>query len=98
MNTLSTALSGLQAAQVRLNAAANNVANGQTEGYQRDVVQARPQAGGGVTTQVNNLPQPGADLARDVVEQKSAAYAFQANLQVVKTADAMVGRLLNARA
>ncbi|WP_101048366.1 flagellar basal body protein [Macromonas nakdongensis] len=99
MNSLtSIASSGLQSAQLRLNAAANNVANAQTEGYRRDLVQATAQADGGVTTRVDKAPAAGADLTRDLVEQKAAAYTFKANLQALKTADETLGRLLDVRA
>lgn len=99
MNSLtSIASSGLQSAQLRLNAAANNVANAQTEGYRRDVVQATAGPAGGVSTRVDKAPQPGADLAQDLVAQKSATYAFKANLRVLQTADDTLGRLLDVRA
>lgn len=98
MNTLSIAQSGMQAAQVRLNAAANNVANAQTPDFRRDQVQQEAQSGGGVTARVEKVPQPGAELTRDLVEQKSATYAFKANLQVLKAADDTLGRLLDTRA
>jgi flagellar hook protein FlgE len=98
VNTLSIAQSGLQAAQARLNVSANNVANAQTEGFRRDQVQAVAQADGGVRTQVSKMPQSGADLMQDLLDQKSATYAFKANLQTVKTADEMMGRLLDVRA
>ena len=53
MNVLSsTALSGLNAAQTRLGAAANNIANMNTPGFRRDEVSAVPQAGGGVSVSV----------------------------------------------
>jgi len=97
-NVANTALSGLQTAQLRLNAAAHNVANAQTEGFRRDVVRAQPQAQGGVQARVEKLPEPGSDLAADLVAQKSATYAFKANLQVLKTADETLGRLLNTQA
>ena len=98
MNTLSIAQSGLQAAQTRLNVSANNVANAQTEGFRRDQVQAAAQADGGVRTQVNKMPQSGAHLIQDLLDQKSATYAFKANLQTVKATDEMMGRLLDVRA
>lgn len=93
-----TALSGLQAAQTRLQVSANNVANAQTEGFQREVVQQQANPNGGVSTRVEKLPEPGADLATDLVEQKMAAYSFQANLKVLKTDEAMTGSLLNTQA
>ena len=98
MNTLSIAQSGMQAAQLRLNASANNVANAQTEGFRRDQVQQQAQAGDGVTARVDKVPQPGTDLAQDLVEQNSATYAFKANVQMIRSADDMMGRLLDMRA
>lgn len=93
-----TALSGLQAAQAQLQSSANNVANSQTEGYRREVVQQQADSNGGVSTRVEKLPEPGADLAADLVEQKMAAYSFQANLQVLKTANTLTGSLLDTQA
>lgn len=93
-----TALSGLQAAQTRVQASANNVANSQTEGYRREVVQQQAEPNGGVSTRVEKLPEPGADLAADLVEQKMAAYSFQANLQVLKTDEKLAGSLLDTQA
>jgi len=93
-----TALSGLQAAQTQLQASANNVANAQTEGYRRDVVRQQAEPDGGVSARVEKLPEPGADLAADLVEQKMASYTFQANLKVLKTADTLAGSVLDTLA
>lgn len=93
-----TALSGVQAAQTRLNASANNVANAQTEGYRRERVDQTPQDAGGVQASVSKAPEPGVDLAAELVEQKMAVYAFKANLQVIQTDAAMAGRLLDEQA
>lgn len=93
-----TALSGLQAAQTQVQVSANNVANSQTEGYRRDVVRQQADANGGVSTRVEKLPEPGADLATDLVAQKMAAYSFQANLQVLKTDQTLAGSLLDTEA
>lgn len=91
----STALSGMQAAQVQLGAAANNVANANTPDYRRRTVQQSPQADGGVATQVQSSQVPGASLETDVVAQLQAKNAFLANLAVFKTADAMAGALFS---
>ena len=40
----------------------------------------------------------GKDILTDFVEQKEARAAFEANISVVKTADAMMGQLLNIKA
>jgi flagellar hook protein FlgE len=93
----SIALSGMQAAQTQLNAAASNVANVQTEGYKRREVQQNPQAGGGVATQLVASVQPGPALETDIVAQLQAKNAFLANLAVFKTSNAMAGALLDTK-
>lgn len=94
----SIALSGMNAAQVQMNTSANNVANAQTEGYQRREVQQTPQAAGGVSTTVVATQQAGAALEADMVGQLQAKNAFLANLQVFKTSNAMTGALLDQKA
>jgi flagellar hook protein FlgE len=93
----SIALSGMQAAQTQLNAAASNVANAQTAGYQRREVQQSPQADGGVGTQVVASAQQGPALETDLVAQLQAKNAFLANLAVFKTSNAMAGALLDKK-
>jgi len=96
----SIAASGLRAAQVRMDASANNVANMNTPGFKRQTVDQEAVAGqGGVaTTRVGRAAQEGASLEADAVEQMSATYAFKANLQVLRTEDRMMGSLLDTRA
>lgn len=98
VNVLSIAQSGMQSAQMRLNSAANNVANANTPGFRRDEVQAQSQPEGGVETRVQKADRPGVNLEQEVVEQMSASFAYKANLQVLRTADRTVGSLLNERA
>lgn len=43
-------------------------------------------------------PQPDVDYADEAVAQISAKHAFTANLAVIKTADAMLGELLDIKA
>ncbi len=94
----STALSGLQSAQTRLNASANNVANVQTPGFRRDEVQAEANPAGGVNTRVDKAAETGVNLEQEAVEQMSATIAYKANLQVIKASDRMAGALLSERA
>jgi flagellar hook-associated protein FlgK len=92
--------SGLQAAQLRLDASANNVANMNTPNYRRQVVQqqAAPD-GAGVSATVQREPQAsGVALEQEAVEQMSATYAFKANLQTIKAQDQMMGALLDVKA
>ena len=92
--------SGLQAAQLRLDASANNVANMNTPNYRRQVVQQEAAAGStGVRATVQREPQAeGVALEKEAVEQISATYAFKANLQTIKAQDEMMGSLLNVKA
>ncbi len=91
--------SGLQAAQLRLDASAHNVANLNTPGFRRQVVEQTESPGGaGVRASVQRSPQEGSALEQDAVEQKAATYAFKANVQVLKTNDRMMGALLDTKA
>jgi flagellar hook protein FlgE len=96
-------LSGLRAAQTRLDTTAHNVANAQTPGFRRHAVQqtAVPETGG-VQTQVvrEDTAQAGdlGHLAEDLVEQRMALYSFAANLKTIETEDRMLGSLLDRKA
>lgn len=94
------ASSGLQAAQLRSGTAAHNVANLQTPQFQRHRVASQALSGGGVTASVHSggSGNTGPRLEDDVVEPMSATYAFKANLRSLRTADQMLGTLLNERA
>ena len=95
----SIARSGLQAAQLRLDSSAHNVANLGTPGFARQAVdqQAAP-AQGGVQARTGRFGQPGVALEAEAVEQMAATYAFKASLLVLRTADEMAGALLDVRA
>lgn len=106
----SIAQSGLQAAQVRMGAAAHNVANAQTPDFRRQTVTAQATAnasgvggaatggGQGVAVRTGQATQPGANLVQDVVDQLAARQAFVANLGVLKTSSDTLGSLLSVRA
>ncbi len=96
----SIASSGLQAAQLRLDASANNVANMNTPNYRRQVVAQEATANSaGVSATVQREPQAnGVALEQEAVEQMSATYAFKANLQTIKAQDQMMGALLDVKA
>ncbi len=99
-------LSGMRAAQLRLDTGAHNVANAQTPGFQRQVVTQTAQPGlGGVDAQTGReteaAPAGGADfghLAEDMVAQRMSVYSFAANLRTVETQDRVLGALLDAKA
>ena len=98
LNLTSVAQSGLQAAQARLGASAHNVANGNTPGFKRVLPQATAQPQGGVQVTLSRAATEGPDITQDVVDQLSAKQAFAANLAVLKTADQVMGSLLDTRA
>jgi len=102
----SVGLSGMRAAQLRLDVSAHNVANVQTPGFQRQQVSQTAQpASGGVRAQVSQEPSSFAQgngglnrLADDIVEQRTSLYSFAANLRTVQTQDVMLGSLLDVQA
>jgi flagellar hook protein FlgE len=99
MNSLSSiAQAGIGAALLRLDAAANNIANAATPGYRRQFVLQESEAGGGVAVSVGRVPGEGENLAEDLVQQMVAAYAFKANLHVIRTQHEMLGSLLDVTA
>ena len=91
--------SGLQAAQLRLDASAN-VANANTPGYRRLSVaqQAVADSAGVRATVEREANEKGVALEQEAVEQMSATYAFKASLQTIKTQDQMLGSLLDVKA
>ena len=92
--------SGLQAAQLRLDASANNLANANTPGYRRVTVaqEAVAENAGVRATAQRDQQAQGVALEQEAVEQMSATYAFKANLQTLRTQDEMMGSLLDVRA
>ena len=95
----SIASSGLQAAQMRLDASAHNVANMNTPNFRRSVVsQAARAEQGGVDASVQRAPGTGVALEQEVVDQMSATYAFKASVQLLRAQDSTLGSLLNVKA
>jgi flagellar hook-associated protein FlgK len=99
MSSLSSiALSGMNAAQVTLNASAHNIANSNTPGFRRQEVVQTPQAQGGVASALKRADAEGSSLETDVVAQLQAKNAFLADLAVFKTSNKMAGALLDTTA
>ena len=99
MNSISSiAMSGLNAAQFRLDAAANNIANAQTPGFRRHQAVAEALPEGGVTSSVRQADGAGENLADDIVQTMVAAYSFKANLRVLQAQDDMLGALIDLKA
>jgi flagellar hook protein FlgE len=94
----SVSLSGMNAAQMRLQATAHNIANLETQGFNRQEVTQSTQAAGGTSAMVANAAGSGSALETDMVQQLQAKNAFLANLSVFKTSNAVLGTLLNISA
>ena len=92
------ALSGMQAASLRMQAAAGNTANRQTEGFARRGVIQSTAADGGVqarmTTTGARNDSDGA-MVSDAVEAREAAQAFAASTTALRAREDTLGTLLD---
>jgi flagellar basal body rod protein FlgC len=93
----SIALSGIAAAQTRLNASAHNIANVNTNDFLRQEVTQTEQPGSGVSTSFSQSGNPGSAFETDMVSQLQAKNAFLANLAVFRTHNKMMGTLLDKK-
>jgi flagellar hook protein FlgE len=91
----STALSGLNAASLQLQSSAHNIANTQTPGFRRQLVQQTAQPEGGVSASVAQAAQPGEALAEDIVNQMAASVLYRANAQTLRTDRDLSGTLID---
>ena len=94
----SISLSGMNAAQTRLDSSAHNVANTETTPFRRQEVIQTEQKDGGVSTSLGKSEVEGSALETDMVAQLQAKNAFLANLAVFKTSNQMAGALLDQKA
>jgi flagellar hook-associated protein FlgK len=97
MNASSIAQSGMNAALLRLDSSAHNIANLPTENFRRQEVVQESVAQGGVKASVKQADVAGSSLVDDVVQQHSASYAFIASLKIIQTEKKMMGTLLDLR-
>ncbi|MEK8086948.1 flagellar basal body protein [Aquabacterium sp. A3] len=96
--TSTTALTGVQAASLRMESAAHNIANANTPNFQRQVVTLQTQEQAGVLTTTGKAEEIGAALAADLVEQMDAAAAYRANLRMIQADQQTTGSLLDLKA
>ncbi len=76
-------MGGLQDATLRLDVAANNVANASTEGFRPSRVTAVELPGGGVQSTVTQSDLEGVDLPTEIVSMLTAQAMFTANARVL---------------
>ncbi|OVE80630.1 hypothetical protein BVY04_05440 [bacterium M21] len=86
-------INALNAARVRMNVSAHNVANMSTKDYKaREVVQTASPDGPQVVVKETDRPT---ELVTEIVEQKMASYDYKANLKVFKAQDEMLGHAID---
>jgi flagellar hook protein FlgE len=99
VSALPIALSGMNAAQLNLQASAHNIANLSTEGFRREeVVQSEAANGAGVEASLTQASTPGSAMETDLVGLLQGKNAFLANLAVFRASDRMHGALLDIAA
>ena len=94
----STALSGLNAASLQVHSSAHNIANTQTPGFRRQLVQQNAEPAGGVRASVQTSAVVGEALAEDIDNQMAASVVFRAILQTLRAERGMTGALLDVMA
>lgn len=96
MSTISSiSLSGMNAAQTRLQASAHNIANFNTPDFTRQEVMQSTLAEGGTRADVVQAGSSGANLEADMVQQLLAKNSFMANLLTFKSSNSALGSLLD---
>ena len=106
ISSLSSGLSGMIANATALDSTANNVANASTNGYKPEVAAFQQGSVSGVTVNISKVgadaaaaeTPSGTDLATETVNSIQYLAGFKLNAQVVKTADQVLGTLLNIKA
>jgi len=94
---ISTALSGISAANERLRAASSNIASMADANATRTQANLSTVKGGGVRADLEQTQEP-IRPANEVVEQQSATYDFVANLKMLKTQVRAEGAILDIHA
>ena len=114
VGAIGSGLSALNAFQLKMDAAAENVANTSTPGYKAAKVNLKGDANSGVLAEVTRDQSQGpmalagtdgntsvelsnVDLAGEMVGMMEAQRGFEANIKVIKTADEMLGALLDIK-
>jgi len=95
MSISSISLSGLEASQSALDAAADNIANLETPRFRRQLTVQSESPTGGTTSTIRTASAPGSDLPADIVGELQAGSDFAANLVVFRTGGSMLGSLID---
>ena len=98
-SALSIATSGMNAAQLSLQASAHNIANLGTKSFRREeVVQTKAANNAGVDASLTKADRSSSAIETDLVGLLQGKNAFLANLAVFRASDRMHGALLDIAA
>lgn len=113
-NALNNGLSGMRAAQSALDVSSHNIANMNTQGFKPQQIVQSENSTGGVSTAVRapaaesaesidtagkpEAATSGTDAATEMVNSLQFRATFDLNAKMVKTADEMLGTLVNTKA
>ena len=96
---ISSSTSSINANMGLTNASAHNIANSNTNGFERTKTDINEDATGGVKAsyqkEPNTSPYSNTDLTKEITNQIVAGYAVGANGVAIKTKDEMAGTLLD---
>jgi flagellar hook protein FlgE len=113
ISALNAGLSGMKSYQTALDTSAHNVANASTNEFKPQSIQFLEQANGGVQTKisqegtqaaanaqgdVSSGTDSGTDVASEIVNQIQYQAGFNFSAKMVKTADQMLGTLIDLKA
>jgi flagellar hook protein FlgE len=103
MSLFSSALSGIQAAAIRHNVTANNIANMTTTDFKKSrvILESAPYENGVAVQSIQQVDTPGTpemsnvDLAEETVNDITTQTLFRANIASIRAGDEMLGTLLD---
>ena len=104
ISALGSGLSGLLGYQTALDSSAHNIANASTGGFTPEQASFNENATGGVIVSLSRGADTapsnpsGTDLTTEMVHSIQYQAGFDINAQVVKTADQVLGTLVNIKA
>ena len=93
---IDAAFSGISAETARLDVAANNIANINTDGYKAKQVNQSVDGNGQITTQVIQSDQE-VNLVQESLNMHSAKFGFQADIAVIRAEDETMRSLLDIK-
>lgn len=102
---LSNGLSSMRANQTALDVSSHNVANAETQGFIPQQAAFQEASNGGVTVSISQQgfkmatqETSGTDLTKEIVQSIQYQAGFDINAKMVKTANELLGTLINTKA